>query len=123
MKQAKNNIRSQDLNQAKQSVNQLMSNLMANVEHAKKQQEETLLEFPCDFPIKVMVKNHPDLHFIIGGMIQKHCPAFDLKTIQIKASTTGKYLSLTCSILATSKEQLDNIYNDLTSSPVVLMAF
>lgn len=112
-----------ELNQAKKSVNNLMNNLINNVsKQQKKHESDEIFEFPCDFPIKVMGKNHPDLHLLIGGIIKRHVDNFDFSAIQIKASTAGKYLSITCSIIATSREQLDNIYQELTSHPAVLMA-
>ena len=54
-------------------------------------------------------------------VVQRHAPDFDAATLEMRASSAGKYLSLTCTINATSREQLDNLYRDLTSHPMVAM--
>jgi uncharacterized protein len=89
---------------------------------ADKPESETLLKFPCDFPVKVMGKNEPDFANNILALVSKHAPDFDGKTMQMRPSSAGKYLSLTCTIRATSKQQLDDLYMDLTAHRQVLMA-
>lgn len=81
--------------------------------------EETLIEFPCDFPIKVMGETHADFTMEITRTIQAHWPAFDTHLIEIRGSSNGKYLSLTCLVYVTSKPQLDEIYRSLTAHPMV----
>jgi uncharacterized protein len=54
-------------------------------------------------------------------VVQKHAPDFDAGSVEMRASSAGKYLSLTCTINATSREQLDDLYRDLTSHPMVAM--
>ena len=54
-------------------------------------------------------------------VVQRHAPDFDATAVEMRASSAGKYLSLTCTINATSREQLDNLYRDLTSHPMVAM--
>jgi uncharacterized protein len=85
-------------------------------------QEQTLLEFPCDFPIKIMGKNEPGFPDAMLVIVRKHAPDFDGKTMQMRPSSAGKYLSVTCTIRATSKQQLDDLYRELTAHPQVLMA-
>ncbi len=89
---------------------------------ADKSENGTLLKFPCDFPLKVMGKNEPDFANNILALVMRHAPDFDGKTMQMRPSSAGKYLSLTCTIRATSKQQLDDLYIELTAHPQVLMA-
>lgn len=80
---------------------------------------QTLLEFPCDFPLKIMGDNHPDMTTTIATVVISHAPDFDSATIEVRESSKGNYLSLTCTVRATSQEQLDNLYRELTSHPMV----
>lgn len=84
--------------------------------------KETLLTFPCDFPIKAMGKHKDDFAQIILAIVLKHAPDFAAETIEVRASEKANYLSITCTIRAQSKEQLDAIYRELTAHPDVLMA-
>lgn len=83
------------------------------------QTEETLIEFPCNFPIKVMGETHDDFTLEITRTIQSHWPEFDTHLIEMRGSSNGKYLSLTCLVYVTSKPQLDDIYRSLTAHPMV----
>jgi len=83
---------------------------------------ETLIEFPCDFPIKVMGETHEDFTSEIIKTIQQVTPDFDPRKIEMRGSSGGKYISLTCTVHVTSKPQLDNIYRALTSHAMVKVA-
>jgi len=78
-----------------------------------------LLEFPCDFPIKVMGETRDDFAQTIVEVVQQNAPDFDATGVEMRASSGGKYISLTCTVRATSREQLDNISRSLTSHPFV----
>ena len=80
---------------------------------------ETLIEFPCDFPIKVMGETHVDFSTQMIQTIQKNLPSFDAAKVEMRGSTGGKYISLTCTVYVTSKPQLDDIYCALTAHPMV----
>lgn len=82
-------------------------------------ENETLIEFPCSFPIKVMGETHDDFTSAITQTIQQFDPTFDTHLIEMRGSTGGKYISLTCLVYVTSKPQLDNIYRALTAHPLV----
>ena len=82
---------------------------------------ESLLTFPTLFPIKVMGRTQDGFAQAIVAVVQKHAPDFDPATLEMRASSAGKYLSLTCTINAVSREQLDDLYRDLTSHPMVAM--
>jgi putative lipoic acid-binding regulatory protein len=81
--------------------------------------DETLLEFPCDFPIKIMGASREGLAQAILAVVVKHAPDFDGATMEMRASKAGKYLSFTCTVRAVSKAQLDALYRELSSHPWV----
>ena len=85
-------------------------------------QEETLFEFPCSFPIKVFGVNHDDFEIAVIEIIRGHCQGMSEHAVSTKESKGGKYLSMTVTIDAQSKEQLDNIYRELSSHSLVKMA-
>jgi putative lipoic acid-binding regulatory protein len=84
---------------------------------------ESLLTFPCVFPIKVMGRTQNGFAQAVLAVVHRHAPDFDASTLEMRASKAGNYLSLTCTINATSREQLDNLYRDLSSHPMVKLVF
>ena len=82
---------------------------------------ETLFEFPCDFPIKVMGRHTDDFRSLVLGIVQKHAGNIDPSNIEERPSKDGKYLSLTCTFKAQSKDQLDALYRELTTCERVLI--
>jgi len=85
-------------------------------------QEETIIEFPCKFPIKAMGVAEEGFDILVVGIVRKH--ASDLRENAVKSRTSqgGKYISITVEVMAESKQQLDNIYFDLTAHEKVLWA-
>lgn len=83
---------------------------------------ETLLSFPTDFPIKVMGRRSDDFAQLVLGIVMKHAPDFDAATLEMRPSKNGNFLSVTATVNAQSKQQLDDLYRELTSNPQVLMA-
>jgi hypothetical protein len=81
--------------------------------------DDTLLEFPCDFPLKVMGATREGFAQAIVAIVLKHAPNFDAAKVEMRPSKAGNYLSLTCTIRATSKPQLDALYRELTGHPWV----
>jgi uncharacterized protein len=82
---------------------------------------ETLFEFPCDFPIKVMGRRTDDFRSLVLGIVQKHTGDIEPANIEERPSKDGKYLSLTCTFKAQSKDQLDALYRELTTCERVLI--
>lgn len=80
---------------------------------------QTLLKFPCDFPIKVMGHLVDTFAQEICSLVQQHDPVFDPSRVEMRPSKHGNYLSLTVMVRATSKHQLDTLYRALTSHPMV----
>lgn len=83
------------------------------------EEAQTLLEFPCDFPLKIMGRAEDTLAQAVLEIVTRHDPGFDGARMEMRASSGGKYVSLTCTVLATSKPQLDALYRELTSHPLV----
>ncbi len=81
--------------------------------------EESLIEYPCDFPIKVMGKAHAQFAQILTEVVLAHDPGFDPATVELRASKGGNYLSVTFTVRATSREQLDALYRSLHGHPLV----
>ena len=79
----------------------------------------TLLEFPCEFPIKIMGARVDDFAQTVLGVVLRHAPDFDAATVQMRPSSKGNYLSITCTVNATSQAQLDALYVELSSHPLV----
>jgi len=84
--------------------------------------EDTLLEFPVDFPIKIMGERRDDFAQTMVGLVLRHAPDFRPETVEMRASRNGTYLSVTVVVRATSKAQLDALYRDITAHPWVKMA-
>jgi putative lipoic acid-binding regulatory protein len=80
---------------------------------------ETLLEFPCDFPLKIMGATDAGFAQAIVLVVLKHAPDFDPASVEMRPSKAGNYLSLTCTVRATSQAQLDALYLELTAHPMV----
>ena len=85
-------------------------------------QQDSLLEFPCDFPIKVMGRRGPALRAITLEIVERHAGKLEPGRISERLSGKGSYQSITYTIEASSRAQLDAIYRELTASGVVLVA-
>jgi putative lipoic acid-binding regulatory protein len=77
------------------------------------------LTFPTDFPIKVMGRSDDGFAQAITEVVRRHAPDFDPATLEMRPSKDGNYLSLTATVRATSREQLDALYRALTAHPMV----
>ena len=88
----------------------------------KSDHSEELLKFPCQFPIKAMGRHDDDFVGIVTGIVQRHAGPLTANQVQTNNSKAGKYLSVTVTITAESKSQLDAIYLDLTAHEAVLVA-
>jgi len=85
-------------------------------------EEESLIDFPCEFPVKVMGAAIPEFHACISKIAEKHDPEFINDETTHNTSKTGKYVSLTLNIHAKDKAQLDRLYQELTDHELVLWA-
>jgi putative lipoic acid-binding regulatory protein len=78
-----------------------------------------LLQFPTDFPIKIMGRRVDGFADEIAAVLRRHAPEFDAATLEMRPSRQGTYLGLTATVRATSREQLDALYRELTAHPLV----
>jgi putative lipoic acid-binding regulatory protein len=85
-------------------------------------QEESLIKFPCQFPIKAMGKNTPDFDVIVIEIVRQHTGDIKKSRVKKRLSKGERFSSVTVTIEATSRKQLDAIYQGLTDCPEVLMA-
>ena len=83
--------------------------------------ESSPLQYPCDFPIKVLGNTQAGFAQAVLEIIRRHAPEFDGASMGMKTSKRGRYLSVTCVIRATSREQLDSLYRELCDHPMVVM--
>lgn len=84
-------------------------------------QDPPLIEYPCEFPIKIMGHTRAGFAQAMLEVISRHAPDFDGATMAMKSSKHGKYLSVTCVINAASRAQLDALYQELCDHPLVVM--
>jgi putative lipoic acid-binding regulatory protein len=80
------------------------------------------LEFPCEFPIKVMGRHDSGLKALTREIIERHTGPLADSSVRLRTSTDGNFLAVTFVVTAASREQLDAIYRELTACKAVLMA-
>lgn len=78
-----------------------------------------LLQFPCEFPMKIVGQKTDDFAEQIVAIIHKHVPSFNPAEVEMKVSGKGNYMSLGILVEATSQQMLDDLYRDLTAHPLV----
>ena len=84
-------------------------------------EEPAGLEFPCTFPIKILGAHAEDFHELVREIVLRHVSALDAGAIAHRPSSGGKYVSVTITIEAQSREQLDAIYRELSAHQQILM--
>ncbi|WP_440683142.1 HP0495 family protein [Cysteiniphilum halobium] len=92
-----------------------------NPENNEAKQPETFFEFPCRFPIKIMANPQKEIAEFVLNILEKHIENPEAIEFTTRESKTGKYISITAVFEATSKEQLDNIYQALSGHPEIHM--
>ena len=83
------------------------------------EERTTLLEFPCEFPIKIMGARVDGFAQTVLEVVLRHAPDFEAGAMQMRPSAKGNYLAITCTLNATSQAQLDALYRELSSHPMV----
>ncbi|MDG4554971.1 MAG: DUF493 domain-containing protein [Candidatus Competibacter sp.] len=83
--------------------------------------DESPLQFPCEFPIKIMGVRTPGFRELMVELVRRHAADLDERRIQVRDSRTGRYQSVTVVINAQSRAQLDALYRELGSHPSVAM--
>jgi putative lipoic acid-binding regulatory protein len=85
-------------------------------------QNDAHFNFPCDFPIKIMGRSNCELESLVLDIVSRHAPEVTENEVNTRPSGKGNFISVTVTVKATSREQLDNIYLELTAREEVLMA-
>jgi len=83
---------------------------------------DSLIDYPCDFPVKVIGQRHPEFVDTMVRLAQDFDPEFGAHKVELRASKTEKYLGITLIVRATSRAQLDGLYLALTGHPMVKVA-
>ncbi len=84
--------------------------------------DESVIEFPCEFPIKMMGRDTPEFRLTARVLVENHVGPLAEEAIQINVSGKGNFVSITVTVTATSQQQLDDIYRDVSGHEDVLMA-
>ena len=84
--------------------------------------KESTLEYPCEYPLKLMGRDEPDFHTAAKSILKDHLGDFDNASVSVRSSRNGKFVAMTITFTATSHEQLDALYRDLSDSDHVLIA-
>ncbi|MDH4286305.1 MAG: DUF493 domain-containing protein [Gallionella sp.] len=87
----------------------------------KKELTTSLIEFPCEFPIKIFGLQQPGFAQAVLEVVTRHDKGFTAATMEMRSSKNARYLSLTCTVQATSQEQLDALYQELCDHPSIVM--
>jgi putative lipoic acid-binding regulatory protein len=106
--------------QALQSGHRATASIQCAIAGMSDEENESLFKFPCDFPIKIMGRDQPELHIAVSEIIERHAADTPEQNFNRRLSGKKNYVSITVTIRAQSREQLDRIYQDLTSSPHIL---
>lgn len=83
---------------------------------------ESLLEFPCAFPIKAMGLADDELELLVVSIVRRHVPDLGEGAVKTRASGKGKYIAVTVTINATSQQQIDAVYRDLSAEDAIMLA-
>ncbi len=81
---------------------------------------DSLIEYPCDFPIKIFGEQQAGFAQAVLEVVSKHDPGFLASTMEMRTSRSARYISLTCTVRATSRKQLDALYQDLCDHPLIV---
>lgn len=84
--------------------------------------DESALQFPCEFPIKLMGRDTPEFRLLARELVERHAGKLADDAVQAAISRKGSFVSVTVTITATSQQQLDDIYRDVSAHDEVLMA-
>jgi putative lipoic acid-binding regulatory protein len=85
------------------------------------EQEPPKIEFPCDYPIKVLGRQRDDFQRVVIEVFERHAPGFDSESIAVKASSKGTFTSMTITITATGPQQLEALHEELMATGLVQM--
>lgn len=87
----------------------------------EREEQQALLTFPLEFPMKILGRREGGFAQGVMEIVLKHAPDFQPASMQMRPSRQGRYISLTVTVNATSREQLDALYRELCDHPAVVM--
>jgi len=90
-------------------------------ESSENELTSSLIEYPCEFPIKIFGLQQAGFAQAVLEVVSKHDSNFVAASMEMRASKNARYLSLTCTVHATSREQLDALYRELCDHPSIVM--
>jgi putative lipoic acid-binding regulatory protein len=79
------------------------------------------IEFPCDYPVKVLGRSVDEFRFVVLEVFERHAPGFDQQAITLRPSSKGSFVSITVTITATGEDQLHALHRDLLATGLVQM--
>lgn len=82
---------------------------------------DSLIEYPCEFPLKIFGLQQEGFAQAVLEVVNKHDPGYVASSMEMRTSKNARYVSLTCTVRATSREQLDALYQDLCDHPLIVM--
>jgi putative lipoic acid-binding regulatory protein len=83
--------------------------------------EPPRIEFPCDYPVKVLGRSGETFEQVVLEVFERHAPGFDQASVRLRASSKGTFISLTVTITATGPDQLEALHQDLLATGQVNM--
>lgn len=83
--------------------------------------EPPKIEFPCEYPVKVLGRSVSDFESTVLAIFERHAPGFDQAAVALKSSRNGNFTSLSVTITATGKPQLQALHRDLMATGLVQM--
>ena len=82
----------------------------------------SLIDFPCDFPVKIVGRAGDEFHQLVLDIVSRHAPDFDVQQATSRLSKDGNFVSITCTVIARNQQQIDGLYSELSGHELVLMA-
>ncbi len=84
-------------------------------------EDSVTIEFPCEYPVKVMGKNVPEFSEVVLEIIRRHAPDLRDENVGFRPSRNNNYLAVNVIIYATGTQQLQALFDDLKASGLVYM--
>jgi putative lipoic acid-binding regulatory protein len=83
--------------------------------------DDSPIKFPAEFPVKIMGRDTPEFHAVVADIVTRHAAPFESLPVSRQASREGRFISITVTINAYNREQLDALYRELSAHELVLM--
>ena len=84
-------------------------------------QQAPKIEFPCEYPVKIIGQSGPELYRLVIRTVETHSPSFEHSKITVRNSKNQNFQAITVIIIATGPDQLESLFSDLKVDPLVKM--